>query len=429
MHDTSIRDVCYVELDVCLTVQVCIYLRWAQWLLNVRLKQKKVVIINMDETSVNTQNATKHGMHVSTPHCRFRSDEAPTKKPRSMPCTLLGTVCNIDVIQEQLPQVLLPKYVKNASPPDAIKTAFAETGAPLEAWHKTGGWNNHGTMVTWLRKLHRHVRDHDKDLNIILVLDCATAHLNEKVLKVARTLKVNILMVPSKCTWFMQPLDVYSFAHLKRSLRKKLAKEEILSTTGNVSNLNKIRVIGEAVQEELVGQSWNDRMAKVGLSSDLSMCRDPLKRITRGMDLTARPPTKEELGCVLSKECRQNRVPWHTLLLSDFAESSGLLPQPCEITPGVATHVEGHQHPEQPQLASTSSASSSSSTSAIGLSEQILRSVPTGVPIHAKRLPSAVNFDFSPDPMPRVGPSAGTRSRTKKNPKATKVSSLPNSNL
>ena len=38
-----------------------------------------------------------------------------------------------------------------------------------------------------------------------------------------------------------------------------MAKEEILSTTGNVPNLNKIRVIGEAVQEELVGsdgQSW-----------------------------------------------------------------------------------------------------------------------------------------------------------------------------
>ncbi len=57
-----------------------------------------------------------------------------------------------------------------------------------------------------------------------------------------------------------------------------MAKEQILSTTGNVSNLNKIRVIGEAVQEELVGQSWNDRMAKVGLSSDLSMWREPVKR-------------------------------------------------------------------------------------------------------------------------------------------------------
>jgi hypothetical protein len=393
----------------------------------VRLKDKPVVIINMDETSVNTQNATKHGMHLSIPLCRFRSDEAPTKKSRSMPCTLLGTICNLDTLQMRLPQVLLPKYVKNESPPESIKKAFADTGAPMEAWHKTGGWNNHGTMISWLRKLHKHVRDHDNSLNIILVLDCATSHLNEKVLKVARALKVNVLMVPSKCTWFLQPLDVYSFAHLKRSLRRKLSQEEMLSKTGNVSNLNKIRVIGEGVQEELVSKSWSERMAKVGLSIDLTHCRDSLKNITEGMDLMARPPTVDELRCVLSKECRQHRIAWQTLLVSDFSEPATVLPRSCDTAPGVTNLL----HDEQPNpgviLVSTSASSADGRVSMPGSSVQPFRDVPVGIPIHAKRLPSAVNLDYTPDQEPRVGPSAGTRSCTKAKRTASKLSSLPDS--
>lgn len=383
----------------------------------------------MDETSVNTANASKQGLHASVPQCDFRTDEAPTKKQKTMPCTLLGTICDIDALQKILPQVLLPKYVKNESPPDKIKTAFAETGAPLEAWHKTGGWNNCSTMISWLRQLHRHVNNFDKDLNIILVLDCATAHLNDKLLKVARMLKVNILMVPSKCTWFIQPLDVYSFAFLKRSLRRKLSQAEILSPTGNVTNINKIRVIGEAVQEELVEHSWSQRMAKVGLSVDLNSLRVPLQRITDGMDLTARQPTQEELLCVLSKECKFNRIAWHSLLMSDFAESTSETAVATDFKKNADVYVGDMNQQSAEQVVTSSSSSAHRDTTASGSGAQLVRSAIAGVPIRATRLPSAVNFDFTPEMMPRVGPSAGTRSCTKKKGMATCLYRKPNSKL
>ena len=74
-------------------------------------------------------------------------------------------------MQKDLPQVLLPKHRNQETPPMKIQTLWSDTGAPLEAWHQTSGWNSSLCMRQWVRRMHAKVRELDPDSHIMLVMD------------------------------------------------------------------------------------------------------------------------------------------------------------------------------------------------------------------------------------------------------------------
>ena len=93
---------------------------------------------------------------------------------------------------------------------------YEALGYPIEAWRETCGNNATETMKIWLTLLRKVARAFNPSLWIVLIIDVCTCHLCEETLKKIRTLGMLVLFIPARCAWFLQPLDVYVYAWLKR---------------------------------------------------------------------------------------------------------------------------------------------------------------------------------------------------------------------
>ena len=117
--------------------QVSIYLRWAQWLLHRVLKDRPHVIVNMDETGVSNVTSSKHGVIISRGRRNVPVESQGAKRARSSKITLLAVTCSSAEMQPHLRQVLLPRYKNGGDAPATLQEAWANVGAPLQAWHAT----------------------------------------------------------------------------------------------------------------------------------------------------------------------------------------------------------------------------------------------------------------------------------------------------
>lgn len=413
-----------------------IYLRWVQYLLTVKLKDKNVVIVNMDETSLSGKLVSKFGVFAEFDVNEAGSDNVPQTLIHPWTCALKGVICSEASLMKHIPQVLLPKYRKRQSPPVHLKESYEQMGAPLQAWHKTSGWSTTISMLLWLRSLAHTLRTHAPDSEHVLLFDCAPTHVNHRVLQEAKRLRIHILVVPARCTWLLQPLDVYTYAIVKRCLRAQLARCQTMSSNGVVNITARLRVTGEVLQRRLISNNWSRQLQKVGLSSDLSMLNSTLKKVTHGLDLTPRTPSRDELLLLLGKAGKKSKIDWGKLLVDGVTSPD---------QPGKSSHsaaAAAVQPPDPPlickKLGDTCKRQLAPSDVDTDVTQKhVISSMATCAlrPITLRRwqkLPSAsilqfrdsasaaapstsgtcVNFDVNGLPTMRVGPSAGTRKYT-----------------
>ena len=190
---------------------VSIYWRWAKWLLHRVLKDRPHVIVIMDETDVSNMTSSKHGVIISRGRRNVPAESQGSKRARSSKITLLAVTCSSAAIQPHLPQVLLPRYKNGGDAPATLKEAWANVGAPLQAWHATPGYNETPIMMKWMTELRRSIHTVSRDMWVLLVLDCSVVHICQRVLKHAARLGILILIVPARLTWMVQPLHTHVF--------------------------------------------------------------------------------------------------------------------------------------------------------------------------------------------------------------------------
>ncbi len=282
----------------------------------VKLAGKSSVIVNMDETSLSSKIVTKYGMWVPGAEHNMQSNATPGGRRVAWTCSMKAMICNKPEIMQNLPQIILPKYANQESPPMKLKQCYADMGSPVQAWHKTSGWSTTPCTILWLRCVVKALREKCPNDEHIILIDCASTHVNVKLLREAYRLRVHVLLVPSKCTWLLQPLDAYVFASFKRTLRRKLAREEVKSPTGAVKLPDRLKAVGETIQEELVNKSWSAHMGKVGLSTDLTKLNTKLRNLTKDMDLSLQPPSQDDLRFLIGKHVRESKLNWNILLMS-----------------------------------------------------------------------------------------------------------------
>ena len=108
-------------------------------------------------------------------------------------------------------------------------------------------------------------REHQQ---LILVLDCARCHLRGDVVAYASRLNIWIVVVPSKLTFLLQPLDAYAFAPFKRSLVDAYYKAR-MRAGGNVLNTTgRLRVLVTSIVSVFQERDWAHTFAKVGVSEE-----------------------------------------------------------------------------------------------------------------------------------------------------------------
>ena len=159
-------------------------------------------------------------------------------------------------------------------------------------------------MRKWLSQVSRAVRDWHPEARIVLGMDACRAHTREDVVSHARRCGIQVIFVPAKLTWILQPLDTHVFSQLKRCIRDGLLRRGFASATGRWSCRDAVAVQADAITDVVVNRDWSRVFDRVGLSGSLENLRPAVRDLVRSCDLSPRPPTALELQDLLQVSAR-----------------------------------------------------------------------------------------------------------------------------
>ena len=195
-----------------------------------------------------------------------------------------------------------------------------------EVWHLTAGHNSSDVMKMWLKAVAKTVRHLRGDVHIVLTLDCHPVHISGEILRTARAADIHLVLVPAGCTWFLQPLDVKVFQHLKNRLRAKLMGAEIAAEDHALSWNEHMRAVASAVHETLVNSTWVHSMKAMGVRREWRPTAQPLRSLLRDEELSGEAPSIGDIVQILpsSRNAAKGYL-WRKLLRLPETNSADLL--------------------------------------------------------------------------------------------------------
>ena len=390
-------------------VQASIWIRWLRWLLQKKLTGKPVVVLNMDETTVHSSCDKRRGLHVGLSK-RCAHVRRPFRRLGSRRCSLIAVICNSPALQKVLPQVILPRQRLKQQPRQAMKRMYAEMGAPIEAWHGSSGFADSSVLKMWLRTMDRCIRANLGDVHILLTMDSAPAHLSQEVLQLAKKMDMHVALIPARCTWFLQTLDVKVFQHFKRTLRRNVMAAEDVEPSDVLRCPTYVRAVAASIHTHLVQADWSAALAAMSMGSLPGPADPTLASLMACEDLQPRPPTTAEFLGLAGRTHQTSTIPWSSLLRLD----EGAEPEFSEDPKPPCSHVPPDGCQTLPVADAPQQCTSSSSSMSSGVFRPTEHLPSSIVRLSARnRLPPALNHSVKVEPPDRVGPAAGTRSQTR----------------
>jgi hypothetical protein len=280
--------------------EVLIYLRWTSWLLRHALRNHDVVVVNMDETLISNQTQWRHGCYVHRQLPDQVTPNAPPRCSREPRTTLIAAICDRAELQHLLPQVTLQKGGKTVTEATLASNA-AGSDESLPRWCNSTGMMDASFLRRWVMALRRALFLSHPSTWVVLALDCCPVHLSRHFLLHCTRLGVIIVFIPARTTWFLQPLDVYVFAVLKRRLAQRLHEARWQETGATPSVADRSAVQHHVARHLLRDTEWTSALRRCGLSALAHDCRVPLQHISCGQDVKARPPSAEELAILCGR--------------------------------------------------------------------------------------------------------------------------------
>ena len=105
---------------------------------------------------------------------------------------------------------------------------------------------------------------------VVLLLDCGLVRITIAVLLAARGAKAHLVLIPTRTTGCLQPLDVYVFAYFKRSMRAHLLRLRINNTVSLPPTEQWITTVSDTCREVLCGRGWKIYFARCRYCDDLA---------------------------------------------------------------------------------------------------------------------------------------------------------------
>ena len=311
-----------------------------RWLLTVACAGEDVVLLNMDETSIQNEYATKKG-HVidmapqerTAAACFFQRMDISSTRTHM---TLAAVISADPSIQYCLPQVIIPNDSKITR---AERAALLALPPPVHTMLGQHGWVNTQNMKTLLTLIRRCVHAVRPGCKIVFLMDSANQHISNEVLVHAARLQIVLILVPGKLTWLIQPLDVSVFRVFKDVLKTKLLAIRIASATGTITMIARLTVLSETIQEILVNKDWSQSFVKVGASADLTQLRNTIKTFIPDISLVGNSPlTNLELCDLVGRhridiDTRFFNAPWR-LIEARLAIADAAAPHPEALMDG-----------------------------------------------------------------------------------------------
>lgn len=275
-----------------------VYFRWMRHVFEVRGARRHTIVVNMDETMLSNVKSFKHGVRgADTTRRALESRPRERALPRT---SLLACIASDPAVQSALPQLRLQKSDPDVMPSLALRQAHSAAEAPVSTMYGTGGWVTSRIMTLWLGRLLRAVRSRCPECALVVVLDCCPSHMSDDTLKAAERLGIDLVFVPARLTWLLQPLDTHVFAIFKRSLRQAEFDTKVALGKTTLTPLERVEMQGRVIRSTFVERTWSEIMVRAGATGDVISMRPRLRNVLEGQDLGPSPPTAAELSDLLN---------------------------------------------------------------------------------------------------------------------------------
>ncbi len=234
--------------------------RWANFLESLAPPGKRILRVNMDETSIHLWQESGPGF-VDVPAATKKKVYLEREKLASLAlrrgtCSLLVFVSDDDEAQRLLPQVLVVnKHTVTAQQTRAVQ---AELGLDSQCflWRRDSAWCTAKAFCSVVKLLAKCLEPLKPLAHCLFAVDCAPSHATKEVAATAARCGIFLHMIPSSMTSSLQPLDVYVFAKFKRRLRTLYEEKALASSDGCVARDDVLRLVFTTVAEVVQGKSW-----------------------------------------------------------------------------------------------------------------------------------------------------------------------------
>ena len=241
-------------------MQACASWRWANfWEARCR-PGRRLVYINMDETSVPLQETPRVGWVAPAETTGVvRAPETERHCPlgrRRAYLSLLAFAADDPEVQTLLPQILvgngrlLPKKIM-----PELQDMWAST-PQLLCWRRASSWVDAKALVACLQVLRGALAPVWDDIDVILLLDCSPVHASRTAVAAISRLGFRLVMIPASMTGAMQPLDVYCFAPFKKKLRDSVEAAELADPGRSLSTAELCSLVLATARTELLQKNW-----------------------------------------------------------------------------------------------------------------------------------------------------------------------------
>lgn len=222
------------------------------------------ILVNMDECSLAMHVEGCRGTVLRSARGAVRAS-LNTQRSRM---TLLASVSTDVGFNAILPQVLIAN--KTQLPIKFMKTLDPAITDRLKIWRGATAWNTAAFMCAYLHLLHERWQSYSPGKPLTLLFDCAACHLHSTVRTLAKTLGLQILVVPAGATGTLQPLDAYIFRTLRCEIRRRWTQTKSEAAEGVVSREAWLRVMATAVEAVLAHRDWGRAFEGTGVTKQQS---------------------------------------------------------------------------------------------------------------------------------------------------------------
>lgn len=188
-------------------------------------KYGKENIVNMDETSVKTQNLASKIIALKGKDATAALDKLKSKEAT----TFLGAIC-----MDPTRRIPLGIVTKGKTKKSERKFGF-NSKSPEFIAHTKNGWTNASVIISYLKWLKRKMNTD----NFALIFDVYKSHINDKVKKEAAKLGIQLIYVPASGTATYQPLDIKIFGITKNKLTQNEQNHPIEIDQNRHKNITK----------------------------------------------------------------------------------------------------------------------------------------------------------------------------------------------
>ena len=244
--------------------------QWSNFLESRAPWNKKIIHINLDETSCRLCGETNKGA-VAIGQTRSRKDALQGEHRASLSArrsavTLVASVCDDTEIQRELPQIVIgsEKVVQQT----VSHTLNADPFGRVYCLRQKSAWLNSRLMSTIIKLIGKTLEKFTSTHYFILNMDACPIHCTQEVARACNRAKLHLCLVPASMTGVMQVCDTHVFSQLKGFIRQGMERLRLDSVTGEATTLRVMQLLAEAVDHVVKKKIGKMRLSRMGFATN-----------------------------------------------------------------------------------------------------------------------------------------------------------------